>query len=689
VQWAILALLAGSSLRLVTGLYLHWELSARLSGLAVMTGLVGLMLSRSGRPKLGLSVALGSVLLLCIYSAYAQDGLINIGMPIIPLLLVFAGLLLDRVLLFGLTALSVFLLGLMLYLRSLSGVETLDANTIGDAVIYLSTIILAVQVSQFFSREVLKSFARVVRSQEFVRQSGEALRKSEERWQLALSGTNDGIWDWDIRSGEIFFSERWKGMLGYTPEEVSNERSVWESLVHPGDLEGVKRALEEHLEGSSEFFVSEYRMKSKSGEYRWVLSRGRALFASAGEAIRISGSHTDINDRKRAEAEIRLAQYRAETANRAKSNFFANVSHELRTPLNAVIGLADLLSLSRLSLEQEDQVKTMRSSSQLLLSIINNVLDFSRMEAGQLSLEERAFSLREAVKETIDLQIPLAQQKGLTLEWSLSPTVGDRVRGDKTYLQQILLNLLSNATKFTKEGKVSLSVEPEEGPGILFCVSDTGIGISREAQGRLFEDFFQADSSSTRKFGGCGLGLAICRRLVTLMGGTIAVESELGRGSVFRLRLPLPAAQEMEPLPVEVKRIAAVDLVPKPLRVLLAEDNKVNQKVARALLQRLNCEVAIANDGLEAVEVFAAQGFDLIFMDCHMPSLDGFEATQRIRRLNAAGACVPIVALTADVFASSRERCLQAGMNDYLSKPIELSRLREIVERWGGAASGA
>jgi PAS domain S-box-containing protein len=684
VHWAIVALTLGSALRLVTALYLGWELSSRLSSLGILTGLLGLLLTRLGRPKLGLSVSLSSVILLCSYSGFAQDGLSNIGMPILPVILVFAGLLLDRILLYGLTALCVVLVGLMLYLRAYLGMDVIDANTIGDAVIYLSTILLAVQVSQIFSKNVLRSFERVLRSQKIIEEGAEALRKSEQRWQLALAGTNDGMWDWDMRSGEVFLSDRWKRMLGYEPEELESTEHTWRQLMHPEDLAAVQKRLEEHMAGQSESYAAEFRIRAKSGEYLWILARGRALFDENGKAIRITGSHTDMTTRKQAESALRLAQHRAEAANRAKSNFFANVSHELRTPLNAVIGLTDLLRLSTLSAEQEEQVKTMRSSSQLLLSIINNVLDFSKMEAGQLVLENRTFSLRGAIEESVQLQVPQARQLGLALRWHVNPRLADRVKGDKTYLQQILLNLLSNAVKFTPVGEVSLEVEPEgEGDGSVICISvrDTGLGISQEAQSRLFTDFYQGDATSTRKFGGCGLGLAICRRLVTLMGASIEVESEIGKGSVFRLRVPLPEAQEEAELTAPGVPDEAVS-TSRPLRVLLAEDNKVNQKVAAALLKRLNCEVAIANDGREAVEVFTRGPVDLIFMDCHMPELDGFEATRQIRSLEAAGASVPIVALTADVFESGKERCLSAGMNDYLSKPIELIRLREVIQRW-------
>lgn len=275
--------------------------------------------------------------------------------------------------------------------------------------------------------------------------------------------------------------------------------------------------------------------------------------------------------------------------------------------MNAVIGLSDLLRLSPLNAEQEEQVRMMRSSSQLLLSIINNVLDFSKMEAGELVLKDRDFSLRGAIEEVVQLQLPSARSAGLELQWNVDVTLRDRVRGDKTYLQQILLNLLSNAIKFTPSGEVRLNVEaegPAERAAPCISVRDTGVGISQEAQARLFIDFFQGDASSTRQFGGCGLGLAICRRLVTLMGGSIEVESEVGKGSVFRLRVPLPAAKEEAVRPFTALADEAQMTLP-PLRVLLAEDNRVNQKVAAALLKRLNCKVAIANDGREAVEAFA------------------------------------------------------------------------------------
>jgi signal transduction histidine kinase/ActR/RegA family two-component response regulator len=373
----------------------------------------------------------------------------------------------------------------------------------------------------------------------------------------------------------------------------------------------------------------------------------------------------------------RRARRSAEHANRAKSTFLANVSHEVRTPMNGVLGMCDLLLCTALTPQQQEYAVTIAESARLQLRILNDLLDSAKIEAGKLTLEAIPFCPTDLIKDIQRAFHGNVLSKGLdfSVEFVQVPAA---VTGDPHRVRQIVSNLVSNAVKFTKQGGIRVRIEGASGnsTGLLIAVSDTGIGIPVETQSKLFEKFVQSDESTTRRFGGTGLGLSICRDLAELMGGSITVESIEGKGTTFRLRLPLAAAQT----PLKQEGSIPGEMLPRSaLPILIVEDNLVNQKVAAGMLHTFGLTSRIANNGLEAVAMCAAGNFAAILMDCQMPEMDGFEATQRIR---ASGLRIPIVALTAGAADKERRHALEAGMDDFLAKPVSRVELRATLNRW-------
>ena len=507
------------------------------------------------------------------------------------------------------------------------------------------------------------------------------LTLSEERFSLALDGANDGLWDWNLLTDHVFYSSTWNRMFLNDDVNEGESFNTWKSHIHPSDLKGAIHDVQQYLKGETLDYHSEMRMMTHDGSYIHVLSKGKAIFDENGVATRMLGFHIDTSKQKQLEQSLHNAKKLADNANKAKSDFLANMSHEIRTPLNGIIGLTDLVLATNLKLEQENFLKKSQASSHALLRVINDILDYSKIEAGKLDLEEQNFELHKTVGDIRDLFEYQAQIKNISLDFELNISSPFNIIGDSLRVTQVLINLVGNALKFTSEGGVTIVVDvldqSNETVLIQFTIKDSGIGMKTETVSKLFNEFSQADSSITREFGGTGLGLAISKQLVKLMHGEIWVESKEGVGSEFIFKIPFNKGGVVDSQ--AENSIDADDLcILQNINVLVAEDNLTNQIVINGILNNNGVNVTIANNGQEAVEKVQKIDYDIILMDLQMPVMDGFEATKEIRKLNRYKN-VPIFALSAAVMQQDKELTTQAGMDEHLAKPIVAKKLFQAM----------
>jgi len=537
-----------------------------------------------------------------------------------------------------------------------------------------------------------------------------AQRAQASRLNLLVQAGRLGTWEWNIKTGSVVFNAIWAQMLGYELDELEANVSTWERLVDPADMPRIRAILNDHLEGRTPEYRCEQRLKCKDGSWAWVLAAGRVTERDAnGAPVRIVGVHVDINPAKQAEAQLKAnnaelitAREAAESSSRAKSEFLANMSHEIRTPMTAILGFTELLvsdgDRSKAPRHSLEAIDTIRRNGEHLMSIINDILDLSKIEAGKLVAETIETDVAQVVHETLTLMDVKAKSKGLSLEAQFLTPIPAHINSDPLRLRQILMNLVGNAIKFTEVGgvKLGISCDPKNQ---LFRVdiADTGIGIPPEQRERLFGAFIQGDASTTRKFGGTGLGLQISRRLAQILGGDISVTSEPGKGSCFSVSVRTGDISDVSMRTLEPAQpvLSVLPATSGPrgqlagIRILLAEDGPDNQRLISFLLRKAGAEVTIVQNGRLAVETLSIDGsirsalasppaFDLLLTDMQMPEMDGYDATSLLRR---KGCTLPIVALTAHAMAGDMDKCLAAGCDDYAAKPIDREKLIQTCRR--------
>lgn len=500
-------------------------------------------------------------------------------------------------------------------------------------------------------------------------------REQNKQLSHALENSEQALWDLDFRRGTTFYSPTWFKMLGYEPGEISDAPDAWQKLVHPDDLPDVLIADRAHLEGRTESFRAEFRMRHKEGYWVWILDRAQVVERDeAGNPLRLIGTHANITQRVENLNALEASQRKAEQAAKAKADFLSNMSHELRTPLTSILSVSELL-LDELRTVLADRYASalvvQKEAGEGLLAIVNDILDFNKIDVGDLAIEQISYCLADQLATVIRLVEKNAEGKGIAIELFLEPDCPGHVAGDPLRVRQVLINLLSNAIKFTPSGgKIQLQVKQNTQAQIEFVVTDTGIGMAPELIPDLFKRFTQADTSTTREYGGSGLGLAITQQLVELMGGDICVESTLGTGTVFKVVLPLKGDMlEVPSVSMDCSDARLIEDL-EGLRILLAEDNDVNRALIASRLEKSGAIVQTVSDGVAAVEVARRDRFDVILMDIQMPNMDGIEASLLIRQHVPEANC-PIIALTANVFAEQKIAEQDNRFAAWLTKPVD------------------
>ncbi len=501
----------------------------------------------------------------------------------------------------------------------------------------------------------------------------EDLQSSQNRLNEAQRIANIGSWSLDHNTGDLLWSDQIYSIFELDPLTFSPSYEGFLNSIHPDDVEKVQTSFSNALENKSTYNI-EHRLLMKDGRIKHVIERGETLYSDNGEAALTQGTVQDITELKLVQQNLIKAKEDAESANRSKSRFLANMSHEIRTPLNGIMGFIELLQRQETDPKKIDYLDIIQNSSKSLLVVINDILDLSKIEGGNMQIETIDFDLEQDLHELLSFFRSIADTNNIRLNFEYPSALSTHVHTDPLRLKQVLSNLISNAIKFSPQDSAITITLHREGEIIHISIQDEGIGISEEAQQRIFNPFEQAEISTTRNYGGTGLGLSISKKLIELLGGEIQVESRLGEGSRFSFSLLAPEVSTQE----EQNSLNETPALQGHL--LVAEDNKTNQMLISILLDELKLTYTIVEDGQEAFEAFKRdQDYDLILMDINMPRTNGIEATQLIRQSGEPNQQIPIIALTANVMKEDVDEYLRLGMNDHLSKPIDSDRLGKLL----------
>ncbi|MDJ0659458.1 MAG: ATP-binding protein [Crocosphaera sp.] len=513
----------------------------------------------------------------------------------------------------------------------------------------------------------------------------EELRERERRYDLAVSGTNDGIWDWDLRDDTVYYSPVWMKILGYQNQPLPNILSTWSDNVHPDDLERAIQSVQNHLQGNTELYENIHRLRHIKGHYIWIAAKGKCIRDKQGKAYRLVGTITDITEKKAAQEALEKAKEAAEVANKAKSEFLANMSHEIRTPMNAILGFCDLLDKRITDQRSRHYLESISVGGKMLLALINDILDLSKIEAGKIEITYEPIDVRGLMLEIKRMFLETARQKNLELLIEVDDQVPNVIIFDEVRLRQILFNLVGNALKFTEKGYIKISVTSQmvsssHHPTSYDCsleisIKDTGIGIAEHQQKRVFDVFTQSEGQSNRKYGGTGLGLTITSRLTEMLNGTIHLESELGKGSIFTVSFPqIVIGKPQDVIPCE--ETINIDFNQLfPLTILVVDDVVANCDLLIGYFADTHHTILLANDGQEAIEQVNMNQIDLILMDLRMPNMDGYEASQILKQ-NPKTQSIPIVILSASSQDKEKEQ-LKVICEGFLTRPI--SRLQLLL----------
>ncbi|MGM0422699.1 MAG: ATP-binding protein [Pseudomonadota bacterium] len=517
------------------------------------------------------------------------------------------------------------------------------------------------------------------------------LRDKEERFKLAIEGMNDGVYDWDLESDQVFYSGQFFQMLGYDRGDTEGTIEDFKDLVHPDDQERVWEYIAHYLDGNLSEYSITFRLQHSTGKWVWIQSRAKAIFDSSGQAVRMVGAHSDITYLKEYQEFLKREKRVAEQANEAKSEFLAHMSHEIRTPLTAINGIAEIFekNIDQFTEKQQRLITTLKTSISSLKDLINDILDFSKIESGQIELEESSFNLGTFFKKIVSITSVRANEKDIRFSFEYDDVADLQFYGDAVRLRQVLINLIGNAIKFTNEGSVTVKAKVKKkgrAEYLQIDVIDTGIGIPKEKLEMIFERFKQSDASVSRAFGGTGLGLSISKKLIDIMGGEIKVKSKMGKGSTFSVIIPMPDNKNSLMGQVEVGLQGKVEdkiksKISDDPKILIVEDYEGNVVILSYLLEQMEIDFDVAGNGVEALEKWKDHHYDAILMDIQMPEMDGFTATQEIRQYEEDNALepTPIIGMTAHALVSDREKCLRAGMDAYVPKPIDENDLRQEI----------